>query len=128
MQTSTGTPEAARGRAARVSVLIEQTGCSYLCSVDESLLAGLARQGLKGIPVGCVSGGCGVCKVRIVTGSVRPLGPISRAHVSVDEESAGTTLACRVAPMHDIRLRIVGKFEKSFARNLSNSSDIATKP
>ncbi len=68
------------------------------------------------IPAGCVNGGCGVCKVRIVEGSVRALGPVSRAHVSADEEEAGLTLACRVAPSCAVTLEVAGKLQRQFSK------------
>ena len=80
------------------------------------------RLGRKGIPVGCVSGGCGVCKVRILEGEVKRLGPVSRAHVSVQDEAAGCTLACRVAPVTAVRLEVAGKFEKPFRRGVAVSA------
>ena len=46
-----------------VIVLVEQTGEHYHCATSESLLRGMLKLGRKGIPVGCVNGGCGVCKV-----------------------------------------------------------------
>jgi len=100
----------------KVNVCVAQTGESYACATDESLLRGMLRLGRKGIPVGCVNGGCGVCKVRIVTGSVHALGPVSRAHVSADEECAGLTLACRVAPSCAVTLEVAGKLERPFSR------------
>src|SRR5258705_1599292 len=81
----------------KLNVCVAQTGETYACAIDESLLRGMLRLGRKGIPVGCVNGGCGVCKVRIVDGSVNALGPVSRAHVSAEEEAAGMNLACTVA-------------------------------
>jgi 3-phenylpropionate/trans-cinnamate dioxygenase ferredoxin reductase subunit len=60
-----------------------------------------------------------VCKVRIVEGRVTSLGPVSRAHVSADEEAAGYTLACRVAPATAVRLEVAGKFEKPFSRGFA---------
>jgi 3-phenylpropionate/trans-cinnamate dioxygenase ferredoxin reductase subunit len=100
----------------KVSVCVAQTGETYACATDESLLRGMLRLGRKGIPVGCVNGGCGVCKVRIVEGQVQALGPVSRAHVSAEEEAAGTTLACRVAPNCAVTLEVTGKLERSFSR------------
>lgn len=100
----------------KVTIEVLQTGECYPCATSESLLAGMLRLGRKGIPVGCVNGGCGVCKVRILEGSVRPLGPVSRAHVSLEEEAAGCTLACRVAPAGPVRLAVAGRFEKPFSR------------
>jgi ferredoxin len=99
----------------KVDVHVAQTGECYACATTESLLAGMLRLGRKGIPVGCVNGGCGVCKVRIVEGAVQPLGPISRAHVSAEEEARGHTLACRVAPLGVVRLEVAGKLQKPFS-------------
>jgi ferredoxin len=100
----------------KVSVCVVQTGESYPCATTESLLRGMLKLGRKGIPAGCVNGGCGVCKVRIVEGTVTSLGPISREHVSVDEERCGITLACRVAPATPVRLQVIGKLEKPFSK------------
>jgi 3-phenylpropionate/trans-cinnamate dioxygenase ferredoxin reductase subunit len=103
----------------KVSVHVAQTNESYACATSESLLAGMLRLGRKGIPVGCVNGGCGVCKVRVLEGQCQSLGPVSRAHVSAEEEAQGYTLACRVAPVTPVRLEVVGKFEKPFTRGLA---------
>ena len=73
----------------KVQVHIAQTNESFPCAGDESLLKGMLRLGRKGIPVGCVNGGCGVCKVKILEGSTTTLGPVSRAHVSAEEEAQG---------------------------------------
>lgn len=97
-----------------VRVEVTDTGEHYPCAPDESLLRGMLRLGRRGIPVGCVNGGCGVCKVRILQGQVRRLGPVSRAHVSLDDEAAGCTLACRVAPLSDVVLAVEGRMGKPF--------------
>lgn len=107
----------------KVSVFVEQTGETYQCALDENLLKGMLRLGRRGIPVGCVNGGCGVCKVRIVSGEVRQVGPISREHVSAEEQAAGYTLACRVAPKTPVRLKVVGKMEKPFHRGFARVAD-----
>lgn len=99
-----------------VAVQVQPTGERYRCATTESLLQGMLRLGRKGIPVGCVNGGCGVCKVRVLEGAVQALGPVSRAHVSAEEAAEGCTLACRVAPLTDLRLAVVGRFEKPFTR------------
>lgn len=104
----------------KVAVHVAQTGETFPCAHDESLLKGMLRLGRKGIPVGCVNGGCGVCKVHITEGQVKSLGPVSRAHVSVQEEAAGFTLACRVAPVTAVRLEVTGKFEKPFRKGFAS--------
>jgi 3-phenylpropionate/trans-cinnamate dioxygenase ferredoxin reductase subunit len=96
------------------TVTIAQTDERYPCAGGESLLAGMAKLGRRGIPVGCLNGGCGVCKVRVLRGAVRKLGPISRAHVSADEEVDGYVLACRAAPESDVELEVAGRLKKPF--------------
>jgi len=103
----------------KVNVSVSQTGETYPCAIGESLLQGMLRLGRKGIPVGCVNGGCGVCKVRILDGQTQQLGPVSRAHVSLDEEACGYTLACRVGPVTPVRLEVAGKFEKPFSKGFA---------
>ncbi len=107
----------------KVTVRVVQTGESFPCATSESLLQGMLRLGRKGIPVGCVGGGCGVCKVRIVQGEVARLGPVSRAHVSVEEEAQGCTLACRVAPLTPVTLEVAGRFEKPFQKGFARAAD-----
>ena len=98
----------------KCTVHLRQTGESYPCGSGESLLAGMARLGRKGIPVGCVNGGCGVCKVRVLEGAVRALGPVSCAHVNEQEQAQGYTLACRVAPVEAVRLEVTQSLRKPF--------------
>lgn len=100
----------------KLNVCVAPTGETYPCATTESLLRGMLKLGRKGIPAGCVNGGCGVCKVRIVEGRVTSLGPVSREHVSADEERCGVTLACRVAPATAVRLEPVGRFERPFSK------------
>ncbi|VWD43205.1 ferredoxin [Burkholderia lata] len=96
------------------TVTIVQTDERYACASGESLLAGMAKLGRRGIPVGCLNGGCGVCKVRVLRGAVHRLGPVSRAHVSADEERDGYALACRVTPDGDVELEVAGRLKKPF--------------
>jgi ferredoxin len=94
------------------AVLVVETGEEYLCGSAETLLEGMARIGRKCIPVGCVNGGCGVCKVAIVKGQVHKCGPMSRVHVSEEEELRGILLACRAMPISAIELEVIGKMKK----------------
>ena len=98
----------------KVPVHVVQTGETFPCAHDESLLQAMLRLGRKGIPVGCVNGGCGVCKVRIVDGTVTALGPVSRAHVTAEEERQGCTLACRVAPTTAVQIEVIGNLDYRF--------------
>lgn len=105
-----------------VTVRLLQTGETYPCARDETILAGMAKLGRKGIPVGCLNGGCGVCKVKILRGQCHKNGALSRAHVTEEEHLAGTTLACRVVPETDIEIEVIGKMQRPFLSQFARSS------
>ncbi|WP_296058979.1 2Fe-2S iron-sulfur cluster-binding protein [uncultured Amphritea sp.] len=50
----------------RVTLTEQDEACD--CRENESVLHGMARLGKKGILLGCRGGGCGVCKVRVLSG------------------------------------------------------------
>lgn len=99
----------------KFDVLIEDTGEHFPCSDTRSLLEGMVALDRKGIPLGCRNGGCGVCKVEILSGDFVTR-VMSRAHVSADEERQGRVLACRVRPATDIRLTVLGGMKKAVCR------------
>lgn len=99
------------------TIRFSETGEIYRCGSAETLLQGMARLGRRGIPAGCLNGGCGVCKVEVSRGCVRKTGAMSRAHVSAQEETQGVVLACRVAPRSDVELRVIGKMRKAVVRD-----------
>jgi ferredoxin len=101
----------------RFEVVIEDTGESYRCADTRSLLEGMEALGRKGIPVGCRNGGCGVCKVQIMSGNYVSR-VMSRAHVSEEDERFGRVLACRVRPTSDVRLTVIGKMRNSVCRSV----------
>lgn len=98
---------------AAFSILIRETGESFSCNADKSVLGAMKALRRKGIPIGCRSGGCGVCKIRVEKGAVRR-GPTSREYVSAEEEAQGVALACRSYPQADLELSVLGKMRRSF--------------
>ena len=99
----------------KFDVLIDNTGERFACSDACSLLEGMMALDRKGIPSGCRNGGCGVCKVAILSGDFVTR-VMSRAHVSEADERVGQVLACRVRPASDIRLAVIGRMKKSVCR------------
>ena len=93
-------------------VIIEESGEDFMVREDQTVLDGMAALGRRGIPSGCHGGGCGICKVRVLAGGYQSL-PMSRKHISAEEESEGLVLACRIRPLADIRLQVVGGMRKS---------------
>jgi ferredoxin len=108
----------ASGQAvAQVEVTILDTKETFRCRTNESLLTGMYRLGKRGIPVGCRSGGCSVCKVQIVSGAYAPLRPMSREFISDQDLAEGRVLACCVRPLEEIALSVIGKLHKNIMRS-----------
>jgi ferredoxin len=95
----------------RHTVTIDETGESYRCSHEENVLRGMEKLGRKGIPVGCRGGGCGVCKVEVIEGRYEAK-VMSREHISEADEACGRVLACRIIPITNLRLRVLGQMRK----------------
>lgn len=108
-------------------VTIADTGEAYACNSAETVLVGLARLGKRGIPVGCRGGGCGVCKVEVVSGQYRKR-VMSRTHVNADDEACHRVLACCIYPSSDVVVRAIGPMQKSLNRGSNAAVAAAATP
>lgn len=88
--------------AAELTEAAKQT-CVMHLHAGESLLAASERCYKKPIAVGCRGGGCGVCRVRVLSGDYQ-CKVMSRTHISVDDQAQGVVLACRVYPQSDMHI------------------------
>ena len=93
--------------SAEFSITVEDSGERFTCPDGERVLIAMEKQGLRHIPIGCRGGGCGTCRVRVLSGTYRTR-KMSRAHVSEADERAGIVLACRLIPESDLVLRLAG--------------------
>ncbi len=99
------------------SITLLDTQETFRCPDTRTVLQGMECLGKRGIPVGCRGGGCGVCKVAIVSGSFEAE-EMSSDHVSPADLAAGRVLACRVKPTSDLSVKVLGAFK---ARLLATS-------
>jgi len=81
-------------------------GREFRCSESTSLLSAMVKKGINCIPIGCRSGGCGVCKIRVLSGSFTAK-VMSRKHLTLTEEGEGMALACRVFPKSSMVVEVV---------------------
>lgn len=99
-----------------VTVTFAETGKTFRARTCDSLLEGMRRLGVTGIPVGCRGGGCGVCRIEVVSGRWQAFRPMSADHVSAEDRAEGRVLACCIRPSEDLTVRVVGKIRKAIAR------------
>lgn len=89
------------GAAARFDVTILPGDHPFSCARDQSVLKAMMARGLRTVAIGCRGGGCGVCRIRVVSGEFIAL-PMSRARISPTDERDGIVLACRIFPRSNL--------------------------
>jgi ferredoxin len=95
---------------------IAETGETFRCSENESVLEGMRRLGKRGIPIGCRSGGCSVCKVKVLSGKFHQHRPMSTEYISKEELEDSCVLACCIKPDANIRVEVIGKMHKNVCK------------
>lgn len=75
----------------------------FLSPAEIPLLQGMIAARLSAIDVGCRGGGCGICRIKVLSGPYRSL-PMSRSRISQEDEAQGIVLACRIIPEGEIAI------------------------
>ena len=84
----------------RVEVL--EDCVEFTCHENEKILEAMKRAGTGPIKYGCFGGGCGICKMKIVSGDFKVVKNMSRAHISKEEAEQGIVLICCAVPASDL--------------------------
>ncbi|MBV2132411.1 2Fe-2S iron-sulfur cluster binding domain-containing protein [Pseudomonas sp. MAP12] len=79
------------------------SGTSFSCSAEQTVLAAMEQQQQRCVPVGCRGGGCGQCKVQVLSGEY-DCGRMSSRHVDAAAQASGQALACRLFPRSDLAI------------------------
>jgi ferredoxin len=87
------------------TITVEGSGECFRAREDVTVLEAMEGMGGRCISVGCRFGGCGVCRIEVLEGSWTVHRPMSREHVSEEDERAGRVLACRIRATGDLRIR-----------------------
>ena len=84
-------------------ITVDNANDQFQCTSDTSLLSGMELQSKKAIAVGCRGGGCGFCKIHILSGEFDTK-KMSIKFVTKEEQAEGFALSCRVFPRSDMRV------------------------
>ena len=87
-----------------------EDGTTVRCAADRAVAQELKRCGVTAIMLGCRGGGCGVCRIKVLSGSYVTR-VMSREHVSVADERAGYALCCCLYPRSDLVLRAAPRLD-----------------
>lgn len=80
-------------------VRIMETGETFDCKEDMNVLEAMKRSGSGPVSRGCFGGGCGICKMRVLSGDYDVIKKMSRAHVPEGEQEV---LMCCIVPKSDL--------------------------
>ncbi|VWC53248.1 MULTISPECIES: 2Fe-2S iron-sulfur cluster-binding protein [Burkholderia] len=105
-RTDPGSDEARNGEVCQVYIV--DTAERFNCHGDQPVLQAALGAGTKSIRSGCHGGGCGICKIRVLHGSFAS-GPMSRAHVGAAVGEGSDVLACRIYPLSNLVIELLGK-------------------
>jgi ferredoxin len=84
------------------TVTVEPAGVAFRCHDTKSILVGVEQSGGgQYIQVGCRSGGCGVCRVQVLSGTFSAK-RMSKAFVTDADVADGLVLSCRAFPTSDL--------------------------
>ncbi len=81
-----------------------EEGIDFPCRHDQVILEAMVKHGRGPIRHGCFGGGCGVCKVRVLTGEYAAVKRMSAAHITERQLRDGYVLACCITPKTDLTL------------------------
>jgi CDP-4-dehydro-6-deoxyglucose reductase len=74
------------------------------CAPGETVLGAMLRSGAR-VFFGCTGGGCGVCKMRLISGRL-DYGRYSVAVLSEAEKQAGFFLSCQARLLSDLTIQL----------------------
>src|SRR5579863_5357125 len=114
---------------------VDGTDVVIATRADEPILAALCRHGYA-YRFGCRRGGCGMCKVTVLSGRIEYRVTVSAQILTSDDVQAGVCLSCRAVPQTDtvIRLspddtlRCVAPFLAPPTSNTATSNTATSKP
>jgi ferredoxin len=96
--------EGRRLRAGVFTVTLNAVGDAIACGPGESVLAAILRSGAS-VVFGCRGGGCGTCKMRLISGQVDH-GRCSTAVLPEEEKQNGWFLSCQARALGDLTVEL----------------------
>lgn len=78
-------------------ITVMSAGNTFLCGHEQSVLDAMVKAGFGPFHYGCYGGGCGVCKIRVRSGSYHVFKNMSKAHITggLDKD---IVLSCCIQP------------------------------
>ena len=89
------------------TITVKNKGISFTCAEDEPVLSRMFNNGKWPLRYGCYGGGCGICRMKVISGEWVAFKPMSAAHVSEADKKEGVVLLCCIQPRSDLVIAAV---------------------
>jgi ferredoxin len=86
------------------TIALSPVGHTVMCGPGESVLTAILRSGAS-VMFGCRGGGCGTCKMRLISGRVDH-GRCSAAVLPGEERESGWFLSCQARALTDLTVEL----------------------
>ena len=85
-------------------IVLSPVGDTLMCGLEETVLTAILRSGAS-VVFGCRGGGCGTCKMRLISGRVDH-GRCSAAVLPAEERESGWFLSCQARALSDLTVEL----------------------
>jgi len=86
------------------TITLSPIGDTVVCRREETVLGAILRSGAK-VVFGCRGGGCGTCKMHLISGRVEH-GRCSAAILLEEEKENGSFLSCQARALSDLTVEL----------------------
>jgi ferredoxin len=86
----------------KYKITVRDTDKTFDCADDQAVFLQMIQNRAGAKNHGCCGGGCGICRMRVVSGKWHPFKAMSAAHVSEEDIKNGIVLVCCVQPRSDM--------------------------
>jgi ferredoxin len=86
------------------TITLNPVGDAVSCGTEETVLTAILRSGAS-VVFGCRGGGCGTCKLRLISGEVEH-GRCSAAVLPEEEKEYGWFLSCQARALSDLTVEV----------------------
>ena len=104
------------GKVEFYTITLSPSGDTVVCGREDTVLSAILRSGAT-VVFGCRGGGCGTCKMRVISGTVEH-GRCSAAVLRQEEKESGFFLSCQARAIGDLTVEITAanKYRRSRLR------------
>lgn len=87
------------------TIIVQPSGTEIHVDPGDTVLSGLQKAGYA-YTVGCRRGGCGICKIDVLSGEFSYNRPVADSVITEAERTDGTCLSCRACPEDDLTIQM----------------------